>query len=298
MMASAAGVVALSAALFWVLRPAEPPAVAPSTTTTTTTTTTTSSTTTTVPGLPVETWEVATVKPSVRILDVKAEEPAGWSDSSVEFTSEGRNLPPSSASSSGDRPALPRPDLPVAGRYAVPGGWWFENPGPYTPAQPFTLLVTERRGDWAKVMVPVRPNGTQGWVRLADVDLSTTDHRISIRLGERMLRAYEGDRLVEETPIVVGTASTQTPTGLFYLTDKVPQPNPAGAFGPIALPIDGYSEMMDTFDSGVPVIALHGTNRPELLGQARSNGCIRMPNEVVLRLADRMPQGTPVHIWP
>ena len=70
---------------------------------------------------------------------------------------------------------------------------------------------------------------------------------------------------------VVGAAFTPTPTGTFYVTDIVPQTSPS--FGPVALATDGYSEVMDEFDTGVPVVALHGTNAPELIGQARSNGC-------------------------
>jgi lipoprotein-anchoring transpeptidase ErfK/SrfK len=66
----------------------------------------------------------------------------------------------------------------------------------------------------------------------------------------------------------------------------------------VALATDGYSEMIDEFDNGVPVIALHGTNRPELVGQAVSNGCIRVPNEFIQQLADTVPRGAPVDIWP
>ena len=55
---------------------------------------------------------------------------------------------------------------------------------------------------------------------------------------------------------------------------------------------------MDEFDTGAPVVALHGTNAPELVGQARSNGCIRVPNELIQQLADTVPAGTPVYIFP
>jgi lipoprotein-anchoring transpeptidase ErfK/SrfK len=41
---------------------------------------------------------------------------------------------------------------------------------------------------------------------------------------------------------------------------------------------------------------MHGTNRPDLLGSAASNGCIRMPDEVIQRLRDTLPLGTPVLI--
>jgi lipoprotein-anchoring transpeptidase ErfK/SrfK len=42
--------------------------------------------------------------------------------------------------------------------------------------------------------------------------------------------------------------------------------------------------------------ALHGTNKPESIGQAVSHGCIRLRNEDILRLKRLMPIGTPVTV--
>ncbi|OCJ07899.1 oxidoreductase [Rhizobium sp. AC44/96] len=39
---------------------------------------------------------------------------------------------------------------------------------------------------------------------------------------------------------------------------------------------------------------LHGTNEPWLIGQAVSNGCIRLTNEDIVDLYSRIPVGTPV----
>lgn len=41
---------------------------------------------------------------------------------------------------------------------------------------------------------------------------------------------------------------------------------------------------------------IHGTNAPETIGQSVSNGCIRMLNEDVIDLYDRVPVGTPVTV--
>ena len=72
--------------------------------------------------------------------------------------------------------------------------------------------------------------------------------------------------------------------------------SPNGAYGPWILATSAYSEALDEFDGGLPVIAFHGTNQPDLIGSAASNGCVRMPNDVVDLLADTMPAGTPVTI--
>jgi lipoprotein-anchoring transpeptidase ErfK/SrfK len=39
---------------------------------------------------------------------------------------------------------------------------------------------------------------------------------------------------------------------------------------------------------------IHGTNQPELIGEAISSGCIRMTNEDVIDLYDKVKMGTPV----
>ena len=51
-----------------------------------------------------------------------------------------------------------------------------------------------------------------------------------------------------------------------------------------------------TFGTGVGQIAMHGTNAPGLIGSAVSNGCLRMRNADVTRLANTIPIGTPVQI--
>lgn len=43
--------------------------------------------------------------------------------------------------------------------------------------------------------------------------------------------------------------------------------------------------------------ALHGTNKPETIGQAVSHGCIRLRNEDIAHLYDVVPVGTPIFIY-
>ena len=279
-------VVAVAVLAFLAVRPRdEQPAAAPILTTTTTVTTTTAA------PWPATQAMVATAK--VPTILVRSAPPPEWESATPVKVWD--NPPPvASQATTPARPALPRMDFAIQGRYADAAGWTFSNPTSFK--DPFVMLVTEQRGDWLKVLVPVRPNGTEGWVPVSDVDLSNHTYRIDLRLGERMLRLYDGQELVVETPVVVGKDDTHTPTGRFYVTDSVPQSNPAGAYGPLALPISAYSEQIDEFDNGVPVIAMHGTNKPELLGQNVSNGCIRMPNDMVTKIGETIPLGTPIDI--
>ncbi len=255
--------------------------------------------TTTVKEVASEASRIATTKPSVQVLQVLANKPPTWDSAKPVVLYESRiTIPPSSQDGLDPRVPLPTTEEPIQGRRATAEGWEFDNPGPYTPPQPFTMAVTERRGEWLKVMLPLRPNHTEGFVSIRDVDLSTTRYRIEVDLSENLLRAFDGNKIVAQTKVVAGAANTQTPTGLFYVTDIVPQKNPAGAYGPFALATNGYSEMMDVFATGAPVVALHGTNTPEKLGTNVSNGCIRVPNEIITQLAETFPQGTLVFLQP
>lgn len=275
----------------WQLTRSEAPAP------TTTTTTSTSSSTTSEPVDLAGEVEVATAKADVSRVLVRSSPPDGWDDMPVRLTMDPPPPePPSSAATATDKVAIPTVGDPVVGRVATEDGWVFDNPGPFTPRQPFTMVVTERRGDWAKVQIPVRPNGTEGWVDVSQVDLSTNPYRVEVHLSDKELKAYNGAEEITSTKVVIGVEYTPTPTGAFYITDIVPQTSPN--FAPFALATNAYSETLDEFDTGVPVIALHGTASPEYIGTARSNGCIRIPNEIVQKLAETLPLGTPVYIWP
>ena len=44
-------------------------------------------------------------------------------------------------------------------------------------------------------------------------------------------------------------------------------------------------------------IRIHGTTEPNSIGRAVSNGCLRMRNEAVMDLFERVPVGTPVYVY-
>ena len=196
--------------------------------------------------------------------------------------------------------AVVRPEVTELAAYDAPGG------APVTPELPhinpwyfggeLALLVTEGRevDPWIQVQLVGRPNGRAAWIRSSDVTFRSHRFHVTVAVGERMLRAYEGDTLLAETQVVVGTPATPTPLGRFFMNAIVPQANRGGAYGPFILSISSFSETLATFDGGLPEIAIHGTNQPSLLGRAASNGCVRIPNDVVERLAGLLPLGTPV----
>jgi len=174
----------------------------------------------------------------------------------------------------------------------------FGVPNPHQFGGPLTLMVTEGQpGDaWLKVQLPVRPNGQEAWVDGSLYDISSTRIRAEVTLGETHVAVYDGEELIAETEAVIGADSTPTPLGTFFVAAKRENPPEESFLGPWALVLSGFSEAHETFAGGLPVIAIHGTSRPDQVGQARSNGCVRVPNDVIEFLAEHVPLGAPVHV--
>ncbi len=178
---------------------------------------------------------------------------------------------------------------PARFEFAITNPTYFGNP--------LGLMVTDRSDDgrWLKVQIPVRPNGTEAWIRAEDAEVTSHRFRARVDLTERAVTVWDGPDMVVETVAVIGKPTTPTPLGRFFVNDLIEKWD-TSAYGPYILSLSGFSEAMDTFAGGIPVIAIHGTNRPELMGGAHSNGCIRIPNDVIRVLADTVPIGTPVEI--
>ena len=158
------------------------------------------------------------------------------------------------------------------------------------------LLALSARDDYVRVAIPIRPNGTVGWVKRSEVSLAPTALRVVIELSTNTLRVTDGEATVMQVPVAAGTGGTPTPTGLFFLKELVPQSNPNGALGPFAFGLSGFSTVLTSFAGGEGVIGIHGTNAPGKLGGDVSHGCVRVDNTTIRKLAGMLPLGTPVEI--
>lgn len=168
--------------------------------------------------------------------------------------------------------------------------------------QPLTLLssaVADVDGEtWHEVVLPERPNGQTAWVREADVEITTTTTEVRVFLDERRLELWVDGELELSAETVIGTGSTPTPTGEFYVTDMLDlQANPTGIYGAYAIGLSAYSPTLTAFNGGPPQIAIHGTDATALLGARASNGCVAIDNDKVLALAAAVGRGTPVTIY-
>jgi lipoprotein-anchoring transpeptidase ErfK/SrfK len=214
--------------------------------------------------------------------------------------------PPTTAPAQPQAPALPAGTSLVAealiAKVAV-----FAQPDDSQPAKrtlanptesgaPLVFLVEQAMPGWFQVDLPVRPNGSTGWVRAAEVNVVPIDYRIKVELRRYRITVWRGDKVILSEPVGLGTQSTPTPGGKYYLKELLKPPNPNGPYGPYAYGLSGFSNVLTSFAGGDGVVGIHGTNDPSALGRSVSHGCIRMSNAGISTLAKMLPLGTPVEI--
>ena len=163
-----------------------------------------------------------------------------------------------------------------------------------------TLVLVDKTEDvggrtWYKVWVAIRPNETRGWVPEGKLAFYTTSAKIVITLHERKLRVYRHGDLMGTYSVAVGRPGLSTPTGFFFINQKLKPPTPGGAYGVLAIGISAFQPKLAYWAQGGPV-AIHGTNEPWLIGKAISHGCVRMHDKDVLAVSRYVPSGSPVEI--
>jgi lipoprotein-anchoring transpeptidase ErfK/SrfK len=147
------------------------------------------------------------------------------------------------------------------------------------------------------VQIPKRPNGVTGWVPAGQVKVGRVPARIVVDLSQKRVTLYREGRKVLSTSAAIGAPATPTPTGRFYVNQRLIPLDRGGPFGPGAVGISAFSNVLTGWTQGGP-IAIHGTNAPWSIGRAVSNGCIRIPNRMLRRVFAQALGGTPVLIRP
>lgn len=179
-------------------------------------------------------------------------------------------------------------------------------------------------GGRAQAQLPMDPAAlahgveAEGAERYRDPPVDTEGRYVVVSLAEHRLYLMEAERVVWSTAVGTGTGTRlegsgqqwdfSTPRGMFrvqrkekdprwylpdwhYVENKEPVP-------PADDPRRWQRGMLGTtalfLGEG---IALHGTSKPQLLGQAVSHGCIRMTNEAARQLYYAVDVGTPVFIY-
>lgn len=174
--------------------------------------------------------------------------------------------------------------------------------GTLAATNPFgTPMVLALVGDpdgsgWLHVELPIRPNGSTGWIAASAASLTVTSYKVVVSLAARMLTVTDAGRVVVRTPVAIGAPATPTPPDQTYLWELIKPDDASGPYGPYVFGLGEYSDAYSVFNGGDAQIAIHGQNEPWSIGQAASHGCVRLPNDVITQLAGVLPLGTPVSI--
>jgi lipoprotein-anchoring transpeptidase ErfK/SrfK len=147
------------------------------------------------------------------------------------------------------------------------------------------------------VDVPYVANQAQGWIALRGLSTSYTRISVEADLSEHRLTVRRGDDVLFRAPAATGTPASPTPTGRYFVTDRVPFPA-GSSLGTFAFGISGIQPRLPAGWSGGDQLAIHGTNAPWSIGRSASAGCLRVSEQVLARLKSLLRLGTPVVIHP
>ena len=165
----------------------------------------------------------------------------------------------------------------------------------YRPQEMFAVrkAVGSDGNVWYRVSIPMRPNGTYGWIPASTVSLRATHSQIVVDIRRRTIDIYRFGKRKWHGIVAVGAPGRETPVGRYFVAARfVPYRDPF--LGVFAVETSAYSKLTEWPGGGV--VGIHGTNLPQLLGQAVSHGCVRVSNLTARHLRTLAPLGTPIWI--
>jgi lipoprotein-anchoring transpeptidase ErfK/SrfK len=119
--------------------------------------------------------------------------------------------------------------------------------------------------------------------------------RVVVSIPDRKLALVDGDQVVSVYPVAVGAPVSPSPVGTFTIVTRVTNPT---YYRPGRVIAPGANNPIGTRWIGLNIkgFGIHGTDDPRSIGFARSHGCIRLRNEDVEQLFDRLRAGDVVEL--
>jgi lipoprotein-anchoring transpeptidase ErfK/SrfK len=122
------------------------------------------------------------------------------------------------------------------------------------------------------------------------------DYRVLIDLSSRKAKIYREGKIVRRFRVVVGAPSTPTPTGHFFVVDRM-HLRDSWARGGWALATSAFSRVLTDFAGGSGQVAMHTRGALTApVGTAASHGCVRLNDGDIRWMAAHVANGTPVWI--
>jgi lipoprotein-anchoring transpeptidase ErfK/SrfK len=121
-------------------------------------------------------------------------------------------------------------------------------------------------------------------------------YQIKVDLSSRLATIYKNGKVARRFRVVVGAPSTPTPTGRWYVVDRM-RLRTSRAYGKWALATSAFSRVLKRFDGGQGQVALHARGSlASPVGTAASHGCVRFNDGAIAWMASRIPNGTQILI--
>ena len=155
----------------------------------------------------------------------------------------------------------------------------------------------DKRGrEWVLLRVPMRPNGTTGWVRRDALGRFHLTHLLLVVDRERLrMSLYSSGRLRWSAPVGVGKSASPTPAGHFWIREEFKVQDPRSGYWPYAFGTADYSTLTDWPGGGI--VGIHGPYyEPQLIPGRISHGCIRLRVADDGWLAGHIAVGTPLRV--
>jgi L,D-transpeptidase catalytic domain len=182
--------------------------------------------------------------------------------------------------------------------HARPGGRVLARLGTRTEfGSPQTVAVVFRKGRWLAVRSSKLGNSRLGWVDAdaSRVRLVPRPVSIEVDLSRRELTVRDDEQVVRRISVAVGAPDTPTPSGRFYVTDKLPGSQFGSFYGCCILALSGRQPNLPEGWSGGDRLAIHGAPTPTS-GTAVSNGCLHAAEADLRYLMKTVELGTEVQI--
>ncbi len=129
------------------------------------------------------------------------------------------------------------------------------------------------------------------------------DHpiRLELRLSLRKLVIVKDDTWIRVYPVAIGRPGWETPKGEFKVLQMTRNPTwihpltgEVVSGGDPENPLGKY--WIGFWTNGTNWVGFHGTPNPESVGRPASHGCVRMYNQDIEELFQRVTIGTPVRV--
>jgi lipoprotein-anchoring transpeptidase ErfK/SrfK len=156
--------------------------------------------------------------------------------------------------------------------------------------------VLDDGSEWLQVQALRNRSQVKVWIPKWATRQVWIAYRIKVDISSRLATVYRDGKAVRRFHVVVGAPSTPTPTGHWYVVDRM-RLRESWAYGKWALATSAFSRVLKRFDGGQGQVALHArgslTAPP---GTAASHGCVRFRDGDIAWIAAHVPNGTGVWI--